>query len=1156
MKSGLTRLAIAIGLMGAVIAQDRSIEYATLKRYVETGYPQDRLIEEIGRYAPMRLTDEQLRELEASGAGRELIEELRRSLVESSTEFIDDLVDRIERGEQETDTLEWILRRGEVGPIEFSDLDALVSAGASDDVLRAVNGQFTFEGYRTWSDPMGMLSIQIPAQWNVFDWWTGSGYQVLFTPEQYVEELNQFKTGFQIQVSYLAPDDPARSLGIAAAHSKQVNGLVRRNRSFELESLGDAEVTRLDGTEAIEQEFDVTMQGARCRERLARCVTDELSYFMEFVAPTGDYEDLGATRDRMLASFRMVPSAIEPERRKTPLEPQRAHETSRPAVVQVIAQYEGGSSGTGSGFIVREDGLVLTNAHVVSDSGVLASSLSVLVEDDGKQRRLEAKLVDVAHMSSPMIDLALLQLPRRRKDYPTLPVSRISSGRVMEGDPVIAIGFPGLAQGNMLVTRGELTAIKHQRIHIGEHSYERLDDLLTTATIAPGNSGGPCISLVTGGVIGLNTYRPVVGDQSYDYAGVCLIDHALDQFPQLRWYPRRGRVRAHHHLELGAMLLKAGKVEASRRELDRAREKIDELTEEQEAALYWQLALVASRMEEWPEFRDWRDKCLAANSTHLDASASRFESLLAAGSFGEALALLTEMERQRDDWWLRSNRARVHAKAGKYGSAFTTLDDAATEFPADAARIALSKARIFLEVKNTEKARDELNRALKIDPDLIEARIELASLYVQEGKPGAAQIEFHELVTRYPDDPQTHVARARFLRDGGDSADALDGMLRAIFLEWEAGGAMEPILEEAVALCGASDELIPTGIELANVLSASGEQWVDDANDALAAMWTNRGRDDLAQLHFASGGAYAGPLMTYEAFESLIGAGYSAELMASLLDSSSLGFNLEASSLAALFSDPSVDQSLLVALVGRFLLDQAEGSESLAGAVQLEFTSQVEFLQGYPVASIRLENQSARNSSGPGVALTSIVIRRSYLDESGSVLWSTEGPLVTRDPILRSGGAKELRFAFNSQDELEKKGIANRVATYRLEVISARNADYLDQLRISGQVTQGGYRVQIQNNSLFSIASVDLRCDFLISGSQAPVRDGAGQPFSAFEILERVQIEAGDQTEWILVPGWPTDVETLRRQGATPPVGQQVLIRPTVRDAGLALALS
>lgn len=143
-------------------------------------------------------------------------------------------------------------------------------------------------------------------------------------------------------------------------------------------------------------------------------------------------------------------------------------------------------TGVGSGFIVSEDGLVITNEHVISG----ATGITVVVGD--KDKSYHASVVGADYD----LDLAILQI-EGAKDLPYLKMGNSSDVKV--GDWVIAIGNPfGF---DHTVTVGVIGA-KGRPITVKDRHYEDL--LQTDAAINPGNSGGPLLNL-KGQVIGINT---------------------------------------------------------------------------------------------------------------------------------------------------------------------------------------------------------------------------------------------------------------------------------------------------------------------------------------------------------------------------------------------------------------------------------------------------------------------------------------------------------------------------------------------------------------------------------------------------------------------------------------------------------------------------
>jgi serine protease Do len=139
----------------------------------------------------------------------------------------------------------------------------------------------------------------------------------------------------------------------------------------------------------------------------------------------------------------------------------------------------------GSGVILRSDGLIVTNHHVIKD----ADQITVVL---GDRREFEAKVL----LSDERIDLAVLKIDVKNEKLPVLELG--DSDQLQVGDQVLAIGDPfGVGQ---TVTSGIVSGLARTGIGLNDFgSY-----IQTDAAINPGNSGGALIDL-DGKLIGINT---------------------------------------------------------------------------------------------------------------------------------------------------------------------------------------------------------------------------------------------------------------------------------------------------------------------------------------------------------------------------------------------------------------------------------------------------------------------------------------------------------------------------------------------------------------------------------------------------------------------------------------------------------------------------
>jgi serine protease Do len=164
-------------------------------------------------------------------------------------------------------------------------------------------------------------------------------------------------------------------------------------------------------------------------------------------------------------------------------------------------------SGIGSGFIVRDDGVIITNAHVVSG----ATKMSVALPDG---TTYPAKVIGIDELN----DLAVLKVDAKK-----LPVAKLGTSRgLVIGEWAIAIGNPyGFVLGNTepAVTAGVISGTGRNLTARSEGNGVYVDMIQTDAAINPGNSGGPLVNAM-GEVIGVNSsiYSPSGGSVGLGFA--------------------------------------------------------------------------------------------------------------------------------------------------------------------------------------------------------------------------------------------------------------------------------------------------------------------------------------------------------------------------------------------------------------------------------------------------------------------------------------------------------------------------------------------------------------------------------------------------------------------------------------------------------------
>jgi serine protease Do len=182
---------------------------------------------------------------------------------------------------------------------------------------------------------------------------------------------------------------------------------------------------------------------------------------------------------------------------------------------------EGGSTSVGSGFIISDDGYILTNAHVVADTDTVRVKLT-------SKREYPAKVIG----ADPYTDVALLKIGATG----LRPVTAGDPADMEPGEWVAAIGAPFGFENS--VTVGVVSA-KGRLLPNGSY----VPFIQTDVAVNPGNSGGPLFN-TTGRVIGINSQ---IYSQTGGYMGISFaipIDIAMEIAKQLRENGKvtRGRI--------------------------------------------------------------------------------------------------------------------------------------------------------------------------------------------------------------------------------------------------------------------------------------------------------------------------------------------------------------------------------------------------------------------------------------------------------------------------------------------------------------------------------------------------------------------------------------------------------------------------------------
>jgi S1-C subfamily serine protease len=227
------------------------------------------------------------------------------------------------------------------------------------------------------------------------------------------------------------------------------------------------------------------------------------------LAACGDDDDSDSSGDEPAAAQEGDTKRVVVEAQDGAFDSQTIYEAAAPGVVTVRSIFGGseptildpsggGGQGQGSGFVISDDGEIITNAHVVTEGGTAGGGAEVreareVFVEFSDRNQVEADVVGF----DPFADVALLEVDPEGLDLRPLKLG--SENDVEVGEPVAAIGSPFGQQQSLsigVVSASDRTIESLTRFAID-------GAIQTDASINPGNSGGPLLDAV-GEVVGIN----------------------------------------------------------------------------------------------------------------------------------------------------------------------------------------------------------------------------------------------------------------------------------------------------------------------------------------------------------------------------------------------------------------------------------------------------------------------------------------------------------------------------------------------------------------------------------------------------------------------------------------------------------------------------
>ena len=389
------------------------------------------------------------------------------------------------------------------------------------------------------------------------------------------------------------------------------------------------------------------------------------------------------------------------------------YKKNSPAVVVVVAiDGEGRPVGQGSGFIVREDGAVVTNYHVIS----MASDVKI---------KIGWKILDVEGVlhADPENDLAIVKM--EGKGYPKVKIG--DADKLKVGEKIYVIGSPQGLENT--ISEGILSGIRE----LGrEHKI-----LQMTAPISPGSSGGPLFNS-SGEAVGVATFL-IAETQNLNFA-------------------------------MPINLITAG---LTKKDLVSPQDAC-QVDFNQTAACWYYQGLAYGTAGQFDRAADAFKRSLTIDSKKVETYINLAVSYANMGKFVEAVEMLTQAVKiEPDHPDALSKLGTVYGQMGKYNESLSALNKSTTLKP-DNAQNYYGLAVTYGKMGRNQESIKAAKEAIRLDPKYVEAHRYLGFTYASTEMYPEAASAFKAAIRLEPDDALTHFGLGKAYASTGEKSSALE----------------------------------------------------------------------------------------------------------------------------------------------------------------------------------------------------------------------------------------------------------------------------------------------------------------------------------------------------------------------------------------------
>ena len=685
-------------------------------------------------------------------------------------------------------------------PLSPGDALALVQAGVPSEVVkmlregrvpRARPGGDTLE-YRHVG---GRFIIRAPREWHVVRSIKMGVVEYGFTPEAGKAKVADVDVGITVGLLPFARSSPVAGKS-GPALLKHLLPVVRVGEPG-LELVGDVVPAKLGGLAAGRQRLRGKLKD-KAGEHVVDAhvaLADGFLYVVETSAPAAQYAQYEPTFRKALARSQFGRRIVS---RRGPAAPMNElAERYKESVVSVKCYADGKFVGGGTGFIIHKNGYVATNAHVA-----FRDYLNPLrrrpwpkygVEWDRPLKRKELPATFVGARFEPgklplgsVVDVAVVKLPPG--NYRPIPLTCVADLRL--GDPIMTMGFPQRFRFDsldMFVTGGVLTRFNRNR-------EGQVESLYIDAKFAHGSSGGPSISLVTGGVVGLTTFsippefaaspNPELKKLSgmIGYYGVIPTDTLASEFPVIAGRgenPDTAGLDFFDYYDL-AMAALARQAHCAGPRMAAKATALRPRSADAHCLRGQCLLLAAATPQQGKAAIEALETALGCEPNHARTLLTLAVVHQQGGDVAKAAAYADRaVQAHPDDYEARYVRAQVYQAIGRHEDA---LADAAAAKKLSAGIVAdpyLLAGQVYYAQGQLDAGKAEFAKAAEVHPTNLDAWLGLGEYYERKGNYAAALAEYGKLEARFPEDPVVAQCQARCSRELRRYDDAIAKVLEA-----------------------------------------------------------------------------------------------------------------------------------------------------------------------------------------------------------------------------------------------------------------------------------------------------------------------------------------------------------------------------------------